>query len=71
MATNIVHHNHIPQRFTAAQLAACGLSALDGLPVEHDGGVSSDNFLNFFQKASSAVADFFTAENDVTKSQYH
>lgn len=62
MAISIVQH--LPQRFTAAQLAACDLSALDGLPVESDGGVSRENFLNFFIQTSAAAADIFTAEND-------
>jgi hypothetical protein len=67
MAIGIIQHNNIPQRFSAAQLAACNLSTLDGLPVELDGGVSRNNFLNFFTQASSDAAAFFAAaENDIT-----
>jgi len=52
-----------PVYFTAANLADCDLSALDGVPVDQHGGISRANFLRYFEDLSHKAALFFTSEN--------
>jgi hypothetical protein len=60
MATSILS---LQSYFTAENLAACELSALDGVLVDQHGGISRAEFLRYFERVSREAALFFTSEN--------
>lgn len=49
----------LPDYITADQLAACDLTADDGLQLDPRGGVSRDVFLQWFEGISCQVAEKF------------
>lgn len=53
----------LPEYITAEQLAACELSADDGLQLDLQGGISREDFLQWFSEISRRVAKIFTGEN--------
>ena len=59
MATHIV-----PAYLSAEDLAACDLSAADGVPVDQHGGISRTDFLRFAESVSREAARvIFTSES--------